>query len=268
MRRIVFILPLLLACSQTRESEPVPVEFFTEDTRAFQETTTSNLNGFYVTARNTSGKVLWENVPFVQDEGGNRFTGGMYWPQTGALSFYAISHSYPQTVSGNSVLVQPSPADGDVVSAAKNNASNGTTQNLYFGHVFAALDGVVFTPDEGCTIVVKTLGCRYITDGTYDIASGSWTSVDAPGEDINFDSPSLENRGLGLLCVPGECIISASYECTFGGHTESCNTSATVTLPVGRKSTVSGTLQAASGLVSLSVTVTNWDEELIYNNDL
>ena len=268
MRRIVFILPLLLACSQTRESEPVPVEFFTEGTRAFQETTTSNLNGFYVTARNTSGKVLWENVLFVQDEGGSRYTGGMYWPQTGALSFYAISRSYPQTVSGGSVLVQPSTADGDVVSAVKSNASNGSVPGLIFGHIFAALDAVVFTPDEGCTIDVKALSCRSAAGGTYDIASGSWVSADAPGAPVSIESPSLVNRGLGLLCVPGECIISVSYDCTFGGFTESYTTSATVTLPIGRKSTVSGILNTAAGLVSLNVTVNNWDEEIIYNNDL
>lgn len=266
MRRIVFILPLLLACSQMRES--VPVEFIAEGTKAFTETTISNLDGFYVTAKNSSGRVLWENIHFVKDEGGSRFTGGMYWPQSGELSFYALSHSYPQTVDGSAVKVQPSPADGDVVSAVKLNAYKGSSTYLSFGHIFASLEGMVFTPEEGCSVDVTALSCQLLMDGTYDISSSSWVDTGTPDAAVSIASPSLENKNLGLLCVPGECTISVSYDCSFGGHTESCTTSATVTLPMGKKSTVSGTLCAASGIVSMSVTVAQWDEEVIYNNKL
>lgn len=266
MRRIVFILPLLLACTQMRES--VPVEFIAEGTKAFTETTISNLDGFYVTAKNSSGRVLWENIHFVKDEGGSRFTGGMYWPQSGQLSFYAISRSYPQTVDAGGVKVQPSPADGDVVSAVRLNASPGSSTYLSFGHIFACLEGIVFTPDDGCSVNVTALSCRFTTGGTYDIAGGSWEDTGAPGAAVSIASPSLENRNLGLLCVPGECIISVSYDCSFGGHTESCTTSATVTLPMGKKTTVSGTLKTGSGIVSMSVTVIPWNEEVIINNNI
>lgn len=253
-----------------RDNAPMPVEFFTESTRAFSETTTSNLNGFYVTARNTSGTVLWENVHFVQDEGGSRFTGGVYWPITGSLSFYAISRSYPQTFDGNSILVQPSPADGDVVSALKTNVSNGSTPSLYFGHIFAELDAILFTPADGCSIEVTALNCSFITGGTYDISTASWADTGAPGAAVPVASPSLENRDLGLLCVPasGNCTIDVSYDCTFCGYTRSYTSSATVTLPMGSRSTVNGTLQAGSGAMALSIIIDPWDEDEIIQYEL
>lgn len=243
-----------------RESEPVPVEFLTECTKAFTETTSLNLNGFYVTALDESGTVKWENVHFTKLSGGNRYTSGVYWPSSGKLSFYAISRDYTMTIDGSRVLVCPSPDDGDVVSSRKLDAANGETTFLQFSHVFAALDAIVFTPADGCTINVTAISCRYISGGTYDISTCLWVYTGAPDTDAGIASPALDNSNLGILCVPGDCMISVSYDCTFCGHTESFTSSATVSLPAGRKSTVYGTLQNGSGAVSLSLIINPWDE--------
>lgn len=258
-----------LGCEKGPGSAPeqtgrTPISFEVEsvpETKAFTATTASNLTSFYVTALKSDNSEFFKNVNFTGTSGGS-FTGGWYWPASGALSFYAVSKSYTQTLSAGNITVSGNAAsDGDVVRAAKTSVSNGTSSMaLAFGHIYAALQGITFTAASGYTVTVTALSYQLKTTGTYNIATDAWSSVGALGGATAVASPSLSNTGIAALCVPatGNCKVTVTYTCARLGYSETYTRTSTVTLAKGYRNTVTGTLGPNPGVLDLDVTISPW----------
>ena len=262
MKHSVVILALLaaLSCSKVQEDSLAPILMQAEVTKGFTATTASSLESFCVTAFNSSGGMLWKNVPFTRSDG--KYSGGKYWPVGGSMSFYAISGSFSQHSGANGITVQLSSSSGDIVRAACQNVPNGTVAMLTFDHIMAALDAVCLSAESGCTVNVTGLTYKLSGSGIYNITTNEWESAEAPlGEPVSVPSPKLSNTGIGALCIPaiGNCMISVSYDCTRGNHVESYTRSATVTLPMGMKSTIYGVLGADTEEMPLTISIAPWE---------
>lgn len=194
----------------TMESEPLELPAWGNDTQTKADVT--GLSSFYVTCVTGSAgseSQSWGNVGF---SGSSTFSGGKYWPSSNlGYKFYASNASMSFASGGTTVTASNST---DVVVAYKTDATYYASSNpLSFSHIFGKVGSVTVSPAEGfdssditdisITIIPKT-------GGTYNIRTGSWSSVSS-GSATAIANSTPGTKSNDLYLVPDTYTITASW---------------------------------------------------------
>ena len=165
--------------------------------------TQSNLSGFYLnTTRGDSQTVVSCNVPFSKVSG-SVFSGDLYWPSSNQdYHFYA---SNVRMLEGTDCSKVACPADTDVIYAYLASPAYRSSNNLAFRHVYARIGSLTLNPPSGMSVTLKSASIRARRSGTFDIKTGSWSSV-AAEENIPLSSSN------DIWVVPGSYYVRVTYD--------------------------------------------------------
>jgi len=242
----------LVSCS--KESNDIALDGFTKDQIVFltksgdepvtkatgvSEVTLDNLNGFNVIAM--SGSTTEWTGTFSKD--GSKYKGGKYWPASDPnYTFYASNAAGNAAMSAGSITVTNT--DLDVVSAYLPGATYKAENTLTFNHIFAQLGFVTMKAPEGYDVTNLRVKINPIYSGTYNMVSGSWSSLGAAsGDTYIFGSAAagatLSNGAAAtsgdndIWLLPGAYVVTASYTISKGSYSKDFTKSANVTLLMG-----------------------------------
>ena len=195
------------------------------DTRA-TETTTANLNQFFVTALTEAGANYFTDAEYTKNDTYFSSTPEYYWPGAGKLKFYAYApsantlgatvtiNSSKQTIEGytpsttiaNQIDLVATTAEG----SKKDNENTGVA--LVFNHQLAQIE--VKAKNENNGYVYRIKGVRIAQaacTGNLNLATGSWELVSKNNEvvkdvyDITYDSPiTLSKMAANLMASEGD----------------------------------------------------------------
>lgn len=194
----------LAACSrdEVKEigNEPLIDFRIAVDTRA-TETTTDNIQSFFVTAIDETGAVYFKDVEYSDADNDGSFTSEspFYWPAGGSLKFYAyapgttrlggtvVISNEAQTLTGYTVPADFSNhADFITAYAEGSKVENATGVELTFEHRFSQIEVRARNTNQG--YVYKVAGVKFgkiASTGGFDFGDSKWTDL---GTKTNFVS--------------------------------------------------------------------------------
>jgi len=293
MKKVLFVscLALMLgfvSCNKNIETDKADASFirfslggeFAAMTKGASEVTTGNLSSIYVNATTgTSGAEVttapgFANVVFSKS--GDNFVANQYWPNSNpSYHFYASNVSLTHGASG--ATVSPADASTDIVVGYIASPTYKESNALTLGHIFCQVGTCTITGPDNYTVSNLKVSLQPKTSGTYNLQSGSWTSVGSAGaatyilgtagEGVSIASAggNVASGDNDLWLVPGEYTLTASYNETRGDYTsntitQTCN----VTLVQGRNNNIVGKITAdtATGII-FTVVVTPWSDNNI-----
>lgn len=289
MKRTAIIATILAAalCSCTKEQAVavkaegdtlVPIAFKTSgdfEVSATKVTDVTELSSIYVSA--TSGAAGSAEAQFSDMKNksitlsGGQGSSTYFWPASGALNFYATSWSVTPTVAASGLTCAVTAGTTDYVAGFARGVANKTNPvQITMDHIFGRLYDVKFSCATGVSAKVTAVSVKpAYSAGTYTFATntiagstaGTSSSVSIASAGINFSGSTATSVGqayVDRLVIPGSVEISVTYTATRTGYSETFTKKATVTLPKGQKSVVTGTLTDNASPISFSVEINSW----------
>ena len=224
MKKTIILLGIVLfagtSCSndELRETKPGDVIDFRAaiETRA-SETTTDNLESFYVTALDSKGDIYFTDVEFIKSEDADIFTAAgdkfYYWPADKQLTFYAYAPSADDldaeiTINSTTKTIAGyTPADyfrdqKDIVVATETAAYSAEGTALEFKHILSQIEILGKNDNKGYVYHVKGIEIgNVIACGDYDFSTGEWTP--ASGNISNLKSYRTSEYNIALKTETG-----------------------------------------------------------------
>ena len=178
----------------------------------------------------------------------------------------ATATAYNYYVSNVSFTI---PATGAATMTAENTtdiifgyvaASSSLTPSITLNHIFARTKNFSCSTQSGYTISgvswqIEGVGTTTGTKGTYNLATGAWSSTTA------LAKQSVTNSS-DLYLIPGEYKIYVTYTLTKGDWTGTFTKSGNVTLVAGKTNNISCTaIGGTASEIVLSVSLTSWADQ-------
>ena len=139
--------------------------------------------------------------------------------------------------------------------------SNSSSVNISMGHVFARTGTLNCQTQSGYDIsnvswkIQSKSGGTGGTEGTYNIATGTWTTTKTALAQQAFSSSS------DLYLIPGSYTVTVTYTLSKGDYTDTFTKSGDVTLVQGKMNNISCTaIGGSASSISLSVSLAGWSD--------
>ena len=215
------------------------------DTRA-TETTTANLNQFFVTALTEAGANYFTDAAYTKNDTYFSSTPEYYWPGAGSLTFYAYAPSAktlratvtinrskktiegytPSTTIANQIDLVATTAEG----SKKDNENTGVA--LVFNHQLAQIEVKAKNENNGYVYQIKGVRiAQAACTGNLDLATGSWELVSKNNEvvkdvyDITYATPiTLSNMAANLMASEGDNAMLIPQQLVAWNPTDKTNT--------------------------------------------
>jgi len=214
--------------------------------------------GVYASVRHAS----YDNVTGLYGLDG----GGVYYPESAVMTFYAAYPGSPVVSAGGAVLPCSHSPYQDIVVAKAVTAARPTV--LAFEHVLSRLTVRCTGTDADVSYRVTGVSVLGFAEGEYDYATGVLTGGDAMespyvllDEDVSLVSAAQE-IGSKVSFIPGTVTVRISWDCLFCGLvTASYTRSADVVLEQGRRNVYTFKLPNDVSLpLSFTVSIASWEE--------
>ena len=211
-------------------------------------------SGFYANA--TTGAAgtedaVWTNARFKftgNNAGHSEFrSAGKVWPEGGnpGYRFYASNVPLSHTSSGPTVSATD---ETDVIVAINDSPAYKRVNDLIFKHIFARIDQVVVSAEDGFTISGVSIRITPVTGGTYNLRAGAGHTDRTGWSSLTTGSPVTIAKGRGsyfndVYVVPGTYTLTATWTASKNGgfHTFTDKT-IDVTFSAGMKNIIYLTL--------------------------
>lgn len=251
-----------------------------ELTKAMVERT--SITGFNCMILKSDNSVFVNNTATVKSGSVEKIS-GRYWPSSGTLSFFGVLPTVAMTNTNGTVTVPVGTSTSkltgneDYVFASRRSVSNATSPvTMTFNHILSNISSFTVTGSSvGTQTIVNLITITHPKYGTYTCAAGgdSWTGLgtaEATNLSTSFKSashpsgsPMIEGTESGTATnsfslIPGTYSVRIKYSVTSGGLTRNYDKMGNVTLPAGKKNTISATLTNDLKGLSLSTSVTPW----------
>ena len=287
MKRTAIIATILASalCSCTKEQAVavkadgdtlVPIAFKTSgdfEVTATKVTDVTELSSIYVSA--TSGAAGSAEAQFSDMKNksitlsGGQGSSTYFWPASGTLNFYATSWSVTPTVAASGLTCDVTAGTTDYVAGFARSVANKTNPvELTLNHIFGRLYDVKFSCATGVTATINSVKVTpAYSAGTYTFATNTIAGKTAGSEasvtlaTTSFSGSTATSVGqanVDRLVIPGNVTIEVKYTATRTGYSKQFTKTATVNLPKGQKSVVTGTLTDDAAPISFSVTINPW----------
>lgn len=149
-----------------------------------------------------------ENVLFSGNEG--IYTGGLSWPDSNhSWRFYASNKE--MTFSPEGTLVSVSGTDKDIVCAYNGDATYLLQNNLEFTHILSQIGRVIISTDTEAVLEDVSISFTPVTQGTYNIYSGTWSGTTAGDSFELAPSAGAHSTEPHLFFIPGSYAVTVSW---------------------------------------------------------
>lgn len=229
------------------------------DTRA-TETTTDNIQSFFVTALDETGAVYFKDVEYSDTDKDGSFTSAssFYWPAGGSLKFYAYApgtmklggtvaiSNEAQTLTGYTVPADFSNhADFITAYAEGSKEKNATGVELAFEHRFSQIEVRARNSNQG--YAYKVAGVKFgkiASAGNFGFGDSKWTDV---GTKANFLSEydaavSIDATAQSIMGAKGNAMMIPQALTGWDNKNDKTNTGA------GAYISVKVNIKTASGM--------------------
>lgn len=260
---LILVLAAAAACTEKEELCRTPEEIILRtgeacafETKAMSEVT--SLSSFNLLTTSATGGTVTSNKSVSVSSGS--VSTGCYWPASGALSFFGVYPAASMTNSSGTISFpvgsSSSKLNGteDYVFASSRGVANGTRPvQLTFSHILSNITAFSFSTPNGVSHSISSISISIPRYGRYvsSAASDSWDSLGSRESVSLSQSPDYS-------VIPGTYTITVSYSVTCGGVSQNWTKSGNVTLPAGKRCTISSSLTNTLAPLTLSVTVTDW----------
>ena len=289
--------------TQENEMNEIVFKVKTENTKTVTETTTSNLNSFYVSIAELTGGGSglygdFSSDVFTATKSGSVFMTDKYWPTSDPeYGFFCTNYDITgsnfdgalySTSTRGQVMFFPSGLPSQDVVVATAQGYYGTTVPLTFRHIFARLGTMTVNTQSGYTLSVSSISAPCIPDGQYVfipdypgyeynnnygsvetfVSLEEWDYIDdgetpAPNP-LGFTNKTLTRGSNDFLLLPGTYTISITYTLTKGDYSQTFTKTAEVTLEAGKINNITCTAVGGSAQeIQATVTVQAWNNNAI-----
>lgn len=240
-------------------------------TKSMTDVTTASITGFSVTAVDPSGTPYFENERTIPAPiSGCEMVDGKTWGESN-LSFYAVYPYTEMTLSEGRCDITAGTSSGkltgdeDIVAVKVLDITRNTPSiPLTFEHILGCLNTVEVKGDSAdCRFTVTSMKIGYPRYGTYNLLSGSWSSLGEKEErslslpaDIMGGDSTLVNPVLSL--IPGMAVFTIDYNVVKDGITVSRSKSAELYFNPGYKSKLKVNLSGDFKQTKISATLNPW----------
>lgn len=195
----------------------------------------------------------------------NKITTGKYQTATPtAYNYYVANQAITFASTGSTLTV---PGNSTDILAGCTSANSSTAPSVSLKHIFARTGTLTCNTQSGYTISGvswKITGSSTVngTAGTYNIATGSWTSASSKLSGATDITSSSD-----MYLIPGTYTITVSYTLTTGDYSQSFTKSGNVTLVQGKVNNLTCTAIGGSAAgISIGVSLDPWGTENITFN--
>lgn len=229
------------------------------DTRA-TETTTDNIQSFFVTALDETGAVYFKDVEYSDADKDGSFTSAssFYWPAGGSLKFYAYApgatglggtvaiSNEAQALTGYTVPADFSNhADFITAYAEGSKENNATGVELAFEHRFSQIEVRARNTNQG--YVYKVAGVKFgkiASAGSFGFGDSEWTDVDTKANFLSeYDAAvSIDATAQSIMGAEGNAMMIPQALTGWDNENDKTNTRA------GAYISVKVNIKTASGM--------------------